>query len=68
MGENEEDALNFRPASEPCQNRANIDGENLGKSSSLAHQLISENKKFSSGSLLPDISFSPRKVAGDGDR
>ena len=44
------------------------ESENSGQSSSLPHQVIPEHKKFSSGSLIPDNAFSPKKVTGDVDR
>ncbi|XP_044479067.1 serine/threonine-protein kinase BLUS1-like isoform X1 [Mangifera indica] len=44
------------------------EGENSGRSSSLACQAISEHKKFLSGSLIPDSSFAPKKIIGEGDR
>ncbi|XP_019442560.1 PREDICTED: serine/threonine-protein kinase BLUS1-like isoform X1 [Lupinus angustifolius] len=42
--------------------------ESSGPSSSLPQNAINQNKKFSSGSLLPDNFLSPKKVVTDGDR
>lgn len=50
------------------QGAGKSEGENTGSSSSLPRQVILEHKKFLSGSLIPDNSFSPKRVTGDGDR
>ncbi|KAI9177261.1 hypothetical protein LWI28_012979 [Acer negundo] len=44
------------------------EGENSGRSSSLPRHVVPEHKKFLSGSLIPDNSFSSKKVIGEGDR
>ncbi|CAL0298954.1 unnamed protein product [Lupinus luteus] len=44
------------------------DNESSGPSSSLPQNVINQNKKFLSGSLLPDNFLSPKKVVTDGDR
>ncbi|XP_019428412.1 PREDICTED: serine/threonine-protein kinase BLUS1-like [Lupinus angustifolius] len=44
------------------------DNEISGLSSSLPQNVINQNKKFLSGSLLPDNFLSPKKVVTDGDR
>ncbi|OMO69636.1 hypothetical protein COLO4_28990 [Corchorus olitorius] len=50
------------------QDAGRNEGENSAQSSSLPRQVTPEHKKFLSGSLLPDNSFSLKKVTGDGDR
>ncbi|XWS40737.1 hypothetical protein CRYUN_Cryun17cG0021300 [Craigia yunnanensis] len=50
------------------QDAGRNEGENSGQSSSFPRQVIPEHKRFLSGSLIPDNAFSPKKVAGDGDR
>ncbi|KAK7266088.1 hypothetical protein RIF29_18728 [Crotalaria pallida] len=44
------------------------DNESSGPSSSLPQNAINQNKKFSSGSLLPDNYLSPKKFVTDGER
>ncbi|KAK7316449.1 hypothetical protein VNO77_35489 [Canavalia gladiata] len=45
-----------------------IDDECSGPSTSLLQNAITQQKKFSSGSLLPDNFLLPKKVVPDGDR
>ncbi|KAK2661765.1 hypothetical protein Ddye_000339 [Dipteronia dyeriana] len=44
------------------------EGENSGRSSSLPRHVVPEHRKFLSGSLIPDNTFSPKKVIGEGDK
>lgn len=50
------------------QDAGRNEGDISRQSSSLPCQVIPEDKKFLSGSLLPDNAFPPKKVTGDGDR
>nr|KYP47713.1 Serine/threonine-protein kinase fray2 [Cajanus cajan] len=45
-----------------------INNENSGPSTSLQQNAIAQQKKFLSGSLLPDNFLFPKKVVTDGDR
>lgn len=44
------------------------EGENSGRNISLPRHVIPEQRKFLSGSLIPDNAFSPKKPAGEVDR
>lgn len=50
------------------QENGRTEGECSGQSSSLPRHVITEHKKFLSGTLLPDNALSPRRVGGDGDK
>ncbi|GMN42518.1 hypothetical protein TIFTF001_011727 [Ficus carica] len=50
------------------QENGKTEGECSGQSSSLPHHVITEHKKFLSGTLLPDNALSPKRVGGDGDK
>lgn len=50
------------------QENGRTEGECSGQSSSLPHHVITEHKKFLSGTLLPDNALSPKRVGGDGDK
>lgn len=63
----EDDANNSSPRDLDNDN-GRIDNESSGPSISLQQNAISQQKKFPSGSLLPDNFLFPKKVVADGDR
>ena len=50
------------------QENGRSEGECSGQSSYMPRHVITEHKKFLSGTLLPDNALSPKRVIGDGDR
>ncbi|GLU02067.1 hypothetical protein SLE2022_193370 [Rubroshorea leprosula] len=50
------------------QDTGKYGSENFRQTSSISRQAIPEQKRFLSGSIIPDSAFSSKKGAGDGDR
>jgi len=62
----EDDVNNSSPRNLDHDGR--IDNESSGTSTSLQQNATSHQKKFPSGSLLPDNFLFPKKIVTDGDR
>ncbi|RDX62612.1 Serine/threonine-protein kinase fray2, partial [Mucuna pruriens] len=63
-----EDDVNNSSPRDSDHDYGRIDNESSGPSTSLQQNAITQQKKFPSGSLLPDNFLYPKKVATDGDR
>ncbi|XP_027359541.1 serine/threonine-protein kinase BLUS1 isoform X4 [Abrus precatorius] len=63
-----EDDINNSSPRESDHDYGRIDNECSGPSTSLSQNATTQQKKFSSGSLLPDNFLLPKKVVTDGDR
>ncbi|XP_061363197.1 serine/threonine-protein kinase BLUS1 [Gastrolobium bilobum] len=63
-----EDDVNDASPRDMDHDYGRIDNESSGPSSSLPQNATNQQKKFLSGSLLPDNFLSPKKVVTDGDR
>ncbi|KAK7271670.1 hypothetical protein RJT34_27758 [Clitoria ternatea] len=63
-----EDDVNNNSPRESDHDYGRTDNESSGPSTSLPQNAVTQQKKFSSGSLLPDNFLFPKKVVTDGDR
>ncbi|GLU11281.1 hypothetical protein SLE2022_280380 [Rubroshorea leprosula] len=57
-----------KPSGSMNQDTGKYESENSRQTSSIPHQIIPEQKRFLSGSLIPESVFSSKKGTGDGDR
>ncbi|KAK7381403.1 hypothetical protein VNO78_34066 [Psophocarpus tetragonolobus] len=63
-----EDDVNNNSPRDLYHEYGRLDNESSGPSTSLQQNVINQQKKFLSGSLLPDNFLFPKKVITDGDR
>ena len=50
------------------ENGRTEEGESSGRCNSLPRHVVTEHKKFLSGTLVPDNALSPKRAIVDGDR